>query len=309
MAGPATPEAAPPEEAPASDQPRPPGDGREKTPVLVVDDDPQTLRYVRNVLSDAGYAPLVTGRSGRALRASSAPRSPGWCSSTSCSPERTGSELMKRVPELADLPVIFISGYGRDETIAKALESGAADYIVKPFSPTELVARVQAALRNRAVPETFVHGDLAVDYGRRRVSVAGREVPLTATEFDLLRILSLNGGRVVTTEALLRQVWGRRGSGDTDRRPHRRQEAPPQARRQRRQSHLHLQRARRRLPLRDPERGLGGRAGACTRAGVPPLSSSRPLVSMLSARTSWGSPSRRRTVRSKIAGFRCLERP
>ena len=108
-------------------------------------------------------------------------------------------------------------GYGRDETIAKALESGAADYIVKPFSPTELVARVQAALRARAVPETFVHGELAIDYGRRHVSVAGREVPLTATEFDLLRILSLNGGRVVTTEALLRQVWGRRGSDDTDR--------------------------------------------------------------------------------------------
>ena len=108
-------------------------------------------------------------------------------------------------------------GYGRDETIAKALESGAADYIVKPFSPTELVARVQAALRARAVPETFVHGELAIDYGRRHVSVAGREVPLTATEFDLLRILSLNGGRVVTTEALLRQVWGRWGSDDTDR--------------------------------------------------------------------------------------------
>ena len=108
-------------------------------------------------------------------------------------------------------------GYGRDETIAKALESGTADYIVKPFSPTELVARVQAALRARAVPETFVHGELAIDYGRRHVSVAGREVPLTATEFDLLRILSLNGGRVVTTEALLRQVWGRRGSDDTDR--------------------------------------------------------------------------------------------
>ena len=67
-------------------------------------------------------------------------------------------------------------GYGRDETIAKALESGAADYIVKPFSPTELVARVQAALRARAVPETFVHGELAIDYGRRHVSVAGREV-------------------------------------------------------------------------------------------------------------------------------------
>ena len=132
-------------------------------------------------------------------------------------PGTDGIELMKQVPQLADLPVIFISGYGRDETIARAFESGAADYIVKPFSPTELVARVQAALRSRAEPEAFVHGELAVDYGLRRVSVAGREVALTATEFDLLRTLSVNAGRVMTTEVLLRQVWGRRGSDDTDR--------------------------------------------------------------------------------------------
>ena len=216
MAGPATPEAATPEEAPPSGRPHPPGDGREKTPVLVVDDDPQTLRYVRDVLSDAGYAPLVTGDPDGIAGVIRAEK-PRLVLLDLMLPGTDGIELMKRVPELADLPVIFISGYGRDETIAKALESGAADYIVKPFSPTELVARVQAALRARAVPETFVHGELAVDYGRRRVSVAGREVPLTATEFDLLRILSLNGGRVVTTEALLRQVWGRRGSDDTDR--------------------------------------------------------------------------------------------
>ena len=75
---------------------------------------------------------------------------------------------MQEVPELSDLPVIFISGYGRDETVAAALEAGAADYIVKPFSPTELVARVRAALRRREEPGPFVLG--AIDYGRRRVS-------------------------------------------------------------------------------------------------------------------------------------------
>ena len=79
------------------------------------------------------------------------------------------------------------------------------------------MARVQAALRSRTEPETFVHGDLAVEFDRRRVSVAGHAVPLTATEFELLRVLSVNGGRVVTTEALLRQVWGRRSVDDTDR--------------------------------------------------------------------------------------------
>ena len=109
-------------------------------------------------------------------------------------PGTDGIELMEQVPELADLPVIFISGYGRDETVARALESGAADYIVKPFSPTELTARVGAALRRTAGAEPFAIGALAIDYERRRVSVAGRTVALTATEYELLRILSVNAG-------------------------------------------------------------------------------------------------------------------
>ena len=121
---------------------------------------------------------------------------------------------MQSLSELADLPVIFISGYGRDETIAKALKAGAADYIVKPFSPTELTARVQAALRLRARPASFLLGDLAIDYDRRRVSLAGRVLNLTTTEYELLRVLSLNAGRVVTNESLIRQVWGDRHTGN-----------------------------------------------------------------------------------------------
>ena len=119
---------------------------------------------------------------------------------------------MKRIPEFAELPVIFISGYGNDETIARALELGAADYVVKPFSPTELVARIRAALRRRARPEAFALGELRVRYDQRRVTVAGRKVELTATEYDLLRVLSQNAGRVLTYKALLRQVWGKRGA-------------------------------------------------------------------------------------------------
>ena len=123
---------------------------------------------------------------------------------------------MERVPELADLPVIFISGYGRDETIVRALEAGAADYIVKPFSPMELTARIRAALRKQAEPEPYLLGALAIHYEERRVSVAGRTVELTATEYELLRVLSRNAGRVSTFEDLLRQVWGGRHNGDTD---------------------------------------------------------------------------------------------
>ena len=124
-----------------------------------------------------------------------------------------GIALMGSVPELADLPVVFISGYGRDETIAGALKAGAADYLVKPFSPTELTARVGAALRRVSRPEPFALGELAIHYEERRVTVAGREVELTVTEYELLRVLSLNAGRVVAYDALVRQLWSGRKKG------------------------------------------------------------------------------------------------
>ena len=192
---------------------RSPRAGPEPTPILVVDDDPQALRYVRDALSAAGYAPVVTGDPGEVARLLKT-KKPQLVLLDLLLPGTDGIELMQRVPAMADLPVIFISGYGRDETIARALETGADDYIVKPFSPTELVARVQAALRRRAEPEPFLLGDLAIHYEHRRVTVAGRPVPLTATEYELLRVLSLSAGRVVTSDALLRQAWGGRESAN-----------------------------------------------------------------------------------------------
>ena len=202
---------------PRSAQPRAStaGSSGQKPRILVVDDDPKTLRYVRHALSRAGYATLVTGEPGEVAKLIRTEK-PRLVLLDLMLPGTDGIELMAQVPELSDLPVIFISGYGRDETIARAFESGAADYIVKPFSPTELVARVGAALRSRAGAEPFVLGALAIDYERRRVTVEGRVVALTATEYELLRIFSVNAGRVVTSDSLLRQVWGARGPGDTE---------------------------------------------------------------------------------------------
>ena len=97
--------------------------------------------------------------------------------------------------------------------MARALETGAADYVVKPFSTTELTARVRAALR-RQEPESFVLGDLAIDYEHRRVTVGGHPVTLTATEYELLRLLSVNAGRVATYDSLIRQVWGENDSAN-----------------------------------------------------------------------------------------------
>ena len=200
---------APGARAAADAAPDRPAGRQEPTRVLVVDDDPQTLRYVRDALDGTAYVPLVTGNPDEVPRLIRTEQ-PGLVLLDLVLPGMDGIEMMKSIPELADLPVIFISGYGRDETIARALEAGAADYIVKPFSPTELTARIRAALRRRSAPEPFLLGDLAIHYERRRVSIAGRDVPLTATEFELLRTLSVDVGRVSTYDSLLRRVWGGR---------------------------------------------------------------------------------------------------
>ena len=203
-------------DAPASsgDRPRPPG-GR-PVPILAVDDDPHALRQIRDALSAAGYAPVVTGEHENLARIIETEK-PRLVLLDMMLLGADGLELMESVPGLKELPVIFISGYGRDETIARALESGAEDYIVKPFSPTELTARIRAALRRREEPESFVLGDLAIDYETRRATLAGRPLELTATEYELLRVLSLNAGRVSTYDMLLRRVWNRRHGDDTGR--------------------------------------------------------------------------------------------
>ena len=192
-----------------------PRDEPQPARILVVDDDPRTLRFVRDALSRAGFAPIVTGGDNELSRIIETEK-PRLVLLDLMLPGVDGIELMQQVPALSELPVIFISGYGRDETIARALEVGAADYIVKPFSPTELVARVRAALRRHEEPSPFVLGDLAIDYDRRRVSVAGRVVELTATEYELVRILSRDAGRVVTYDTLLRRVWSGRSHAESN---------------------------------------------------------------------------------------------
>ena len=191
---------------------RPPRKRAEPTRILVVDDDPQTLRHVRNALTEAGYVPIVTGDP-EELPELVRTHKPRLVLLDLVLPGTDGIRLMEGVHELEDVPVIFISAYGRDETIVKALDAGAADYIVKPFSPSELTARVRAALRRRAGPVPFLLGELAINYEERRVAVAGRPVALTVTEFEVLVVLSRNAGRAVTFDSLLRQAWGGRGRG------------------------------------------------------------------------------------------------
>ena len=192
----------------------PPSVAGDKANILIVDDDPRTTRYVRDTLTQAGYAPFVTGEPEEVAELIRK-LSPALVLMDLVLPNVDGIQLMEGIPELAERPVIFISAYGRDETIARALEAGARDYIVKPFSPTELTARVGAALRQRVTNMPLAYSDLTIDQERRRVTVAGREVELTPTEFELLRALSASGDRVLTYGALLRRVWpANEGSAD-----------------------------------------------------------------------------------------------
>lgn len=184
--------------------------------VLAVDDDPQALRYVRDTLSRTGYQPVVTGDPEEALRLMEFER-PNLVLLDLMLPDADGIELMQAMLATSDVPVILLSAYGREELVAQAFDMGAADYVVKPFSPTELTARIRAALRRREVPdptEPYVLGDLTVDFSRRLVTQAGHPVALVAMEYRLLAELAANAGRVVTYEHLLQRVWGARNKED-----------------------------------------------------------------------------------------------
>ena len=181
-------------------------------PILVVDDDPQTLLHVRRALSGEGYDPIVTADPREALRIARE-RRPILVLLDMMLPGADGIDLMLDIFGFSEAPVVFLSAYGQHETIARAFEAGASDYIVKPFTPTELVARVRAALlrleeRQRAdLSQPYVLGDMIIDYAERLVTISGEPVRLTVKEYSLLFELSANAGRVLTHDQLLRRVW------------------------------------------------------------------------------------------------------
>ena len=198
-----------------------PGNGtQERTRILVVDDDPHALRYTRDALSKAGYAPIVTAEPDDVDRLI-AEEAPHLVLLDMMLPGFDGIDLMKDILAKSALPVIFLSAYGQENLIARAFETGASDYVVKPFSPTELVARIMSVLRQRAgagypgQPENYVLEDLVINYAERRVVVAGQPVALSATEYALLYELSTNAGMVLTHSRLMQRVWGRGHPGDT----------------------------------------------------------------------------------------------
>ena len=190
-----------------------------KVRVLAVDDDPQALRYITDTLTTAGYAAIATGDPADIGRIMT-DHKPHLVLLDLVLPDRDGIEVMSDIRATADVPVIFLSAYGHDETVARAFDMGAADYVVKPFSPTELTARIRTALRKQLQDfadqpsAPYQTAGLSIDYGQRRAAVAGEPIDLTATEYALLHELAANAPRVLTHSALLHRVWGPERVGD-----------------------------------------------------------------------------------------------
>ena len=190
-------------------------DGRK---ILAVDDEHQVLRLLRSILDDHGYTTFGTGNPDEMMHLLEMER-PHLVLMDLMLPGTSGFELMDRVREVSDVPIIFLSANDQEENIVKALDMGADDYIVKPFSSTELIARVEASLRKRgaigtAMRQPFRLGELTINYADRTVTVSDCRMPLSATEYKLLFELSTNAGRVITHAQILQRVWGLGYSGD-----------------------------------------------------------------------------------------------
>ena len=180
------------------------------TRILVCDDEPQILRALRVILRDAGYE-AVTAAGGEEALDRAAVKPPAAAILDLMLPDLDGVEVTKRLREWSEMPIIVLSAVGEEEAKVRALAAGADDYVTKPFGPPELVARLEAVLR-RARPEisepTIAAEGLEIDIAARTVRRDGEEVHLTPTEFELMRALAQNRGRLITHRALLVEVWG-----------------------------------------------------------------------------------------------------
>ena len=180
-----------------------------RTRVLVVDDEPQILRALEITLQREGYD-VATARSADEALAAAAARPPEVVILDLLLPDGRGTAVCRELREWSDVPILVLSAVEEEAEKVAALDAGADDYVTKPFSVEELLARLRAALR-RSAPDrepVLEIGDLRLDLGKRLVSLKGEPVALTPTEYELLRLLAENEGRLLTHPMILRRVWG-----------------------------------------------------------------------------------------------------
>jgi two-component system, OmpR family, KDP operon response regulator KdpE len=179
--------------------------------VLVVEDEAQLRRFLRAALSSRGYRMVeaTTVQEGARLATS---HNPDVYLLDLGLPDGDGVDLARSLREWTKAPIIVLSARGREEDKVNALDAGADDYLTKPFGVNELMARLRVALRHAqagaAEPSVLESGPLRIDLARREVTVGGREVRLTPTEYRLLTLLGRHAGKVLTHRQILREVWG-----------------------------------------------------------------------------------------------------
>jgi two-component system KDP operon response regulator KdpE len=187
--------------------------------ILVVDDERQIARVLRTSLESYGYEVMVAENGIAALQKLKHFAADLIITDLSM-PEMDGVELTREVRKVSELPIIVLSVREQDAAKILALDNGADDYVTKPFSMPELLARVRVQLRRRSSQEqpalSIAEGDFSIDVEAHRVLVRGDELHLTPKEFDLLLLLLRNSGRVMTHRTLLRAIWGHAGEGQPE---------------------------------------------------------------------------------------------
>lgn len=192
-----------------------------KVTILVADDDPQLLRLVARNLELEDYTVLTASDGQQALELIES-KSPNLVLLDVMMPKLDGFAVCHQVREFSSVPIIIVTARGQDQDKVRGLDLGADDYLTKPFSVDELLARVRAVLRRthlsaneHAQQAVTKIGDLSIDYSQHLVTVNGQEVTLTPTEYRLLAYLAQNAGRVVTQDMLLEHVWGSEYVGES----------------------------------------------------------------------------------------------
>jgi DNA-binding response OmpR family regulator len=194
-----------------------------KTTILTADDDPQLLRLVTRNLQFEGYVVLAASDGQQALEQIEQ-NAPDLVLLDVMMPKMDGFSVCYRVREFSSVPIIMVTARGQDQDKVRGLDLGADDYLTKPFSVDELLARVRAVLRRsqftaqehaQGLQATTTTGDLTVDFSQHLVTVSGKEIPFTPTEYRILAYLAENVGRVVTQDLLLEHVWGSEYLGES----------------------------------------------------------------------------------------------
>jgi len=177
--------------------------------VLVVDDESQILRALQLKLRAAGYAVETAATADEALM-KAAMRPPEAIILDLVLPDRSGTDVCRELRTWSAVPIVVLSAVGEEQEKIAALDAGADDYVTKPFSGDELLARLRAQLRRGAPPgrPLLEIGELRIDLEKRLVTMAGEPVALTPIEYDLLRLFAVNEGKLLTHPAILREIWG-----------------------------------------------------------------------------------------------------